>query len=138
MRDYIPDLTERFPEGFGGVDMCKPRDPEYEFWMAVEEAERYEEEIKYKELKRFEVGQRYELVCWFTGGVGNYTVKAKDDEYITFSIGRHELDGDHECEDEKYQLKYDDDGNEYIVLYEYCGHENNIRAGYDGYGNEIY
>lgn len=20
-RDYIPDLTERFPEGFGGVDM---------------------------------------------------------------------------------------------------------------------
>lgn len=21
MRDYIPDLTERFPEGFGGVDM---------------------------------------------------------------------------------------------------------------------
>ena len=41
---YIPDLTERFPEGFGGVDMCEPRDPEYEFWCAVEEAERQERE----------------------------------------------------------------------------------------------
>lgn len=28
MRDYyIPDLTERFPEGFGGVDMCASKDP---------------------------------------------------------------------------------------------------------------
>ena len=27
MRDYIPDLTERFPEGFGGVDMYESRDP---------------------------------------------------------------------------------------------------------------
>lgn len=46
MRDfamsYIPDLTERFPEGFGGVDMYEPRDPEYEFWCAVEEADRAE------------------------------------------------------------------------------------------------
>ena len=48
MRDcYIPDLTERFPEGFGGVDMFEPRDPEYEFWCAVEEADRlYWEELE--------------------------------------------------------------------------------------------
>ena len=48
MRDYnmtyIPDLTERYPEGFGGVDMLAPRDPEYEFWNAVEEADRLERE----------------------------------------------------------------------------------------------
>lgn len=48
MRDfnltYIPDLTERFPEGFDGVDMFEPRDPEYEFWKTVEEAERAERE----------------------------------------------------------------------------------------------
>ena len=45
MRDcYIPDLTERYPEGFGGIDMWEPRDPEYEFWCAVEEAERQEVE----------------------------------------------------------------------------------------------
>ena len=100
--------------------------------------ERYEEEIKHKDLKRFEVGQQYESVCWFTAGVGLYTGKVKDDESVTFSIGCHELDGDHQCEDETYKLKYDDDGNEYVVLYEYGGYENKIRAGYDGYGNEIY
>lgn len=48
MRDYnmtyIPDLTERYPEGFGGVDMYAPRDPEYDFWNAVEEADRLERE----------------------------------------------------------------------------------------------
>lgn len=42
--DRIPDLTERYPEGFGGVDMCAPRDPEYDFWRAVEEADRLERE----------------------------------------------------------------------------------------------
>ena len=26
---YIPDLTERFPEGFGGVDMTDKYFPEY-------------------------------------------------------------------------------------------------------------
>ncbi len=44
MRDfnmtYIPDLTERYPEGFDGVDMLAPRDPEYEFWKAMERADR--------------------------------------------------------------------------------------------------
>ena len=142
MRDFnlthIPDLTERYPEGFGGIDMYAGYDPEYEFWRVVEEAEKCEEEIKYKETKRFKVGEEYESVCWFSGGIGYYTVKAKDDESVTFSIGRHELDGDHDCKDETYKLKYDDDGNEYITLYEYHGEENNIRAGYDGYGNEIY
>ena len=48
MRDYnlthIPDLTERYPEGFGGVDMYEPYDPEYEFWKTVEQAEQMERE----------------------------------------------------------------------------------------------
>ena len=39
---YIPDLTERYPEGFGGVDMCAPRDLEYEFWKTREELDRAE------------------------------------------------------------------------------------------------
>lgn len=182
------DLTERFPEGLDGVDMCKPYDPKYAMWEAMEiEIEQKlttsyaqyliltqlgevvpqsaiklinEKEFeviadngtfyfivengkvrfneKKKQAKRFEVGQEYESVCWFTGGVGYYTVKAKDDKSVTFSIGRHELDGDHQCEDETYKLNHDDNGNEYIVLYEYGGHENCIRAGYDGYGNEMY
>lgn len=48
MRDcYIPDLTERCPEGFDGVDMYEPRDLEYEFWKAVERADAdYENQLK--------------------------------------------------------------------------------------------
>ena len=45
----IPDLTERFPEGMDGVDMCEPRDPEYEFWQTVDKAEQYEREEMYAE-----------------------------------------------------------------------------------------
>ena len=186
MRDFnlthIPDLTERYPEGFGGVDMYAGYDPEYELYEAIEEIQKLttsyaqyliltqlgeivpqsaiklinEEEFevtadngtfhfivedgkvkcKNKEPKRFEVGQEYEKVCWFTAGVGYYTVKARDDKSVTFTIGRHELDGDHDCEDETYKLKLDENGNEYITLFEYGGHENNIRAGFDDYGNE--
>ena len=33
---YIPDLTERYPEGFDGVDMLEPRNQEYEMWSAME------------------------------------------------------------------------------------------------------
>lgn len=200
MRDFnlthIPDLTERYPEGFDGVDMYSmnmdmyyedyyiddfPRNYEVrgdKYYGAddLEEAKELQREhggviYKYnpetgdydtdleikptKKLsdyeqdmrsiaylidgpKKFEEGQEYESVCWFTGGVGYYTVKKRTDKEITFTIGRHELDGDHKCEDETFELKFDKHGNEYITLYEYGDHENNIRAGYDGYGNEIY
>lgn len=40
---YIPDLTERYPEGFNGVDMFESYDPEYEMWAALER-EYYENE----------------------------------------------------------------------------------------------
>lgn len=37
MRDcYIPDLTERYPEGLDGVDMYAPRDLEAEAWESFE------------------------------------------------------------------------------------------------------
>jgi hypothetical protein len=39
---YIPDLTERYPEGFDGVDMCVPRDLEYEFWKAADSVSQVE------------------------------------------------------------------------------------------------
>ena len=47
MRDcYIPDMTERFPEGLDGVDMFAPRDWEAAAWAEMErdcrEAERQE------------------------------------------------------------------------------------------------
>jgi len=36
---YIPDLTERFPEGFNGRDLSEPRDPEDDFWDLVDRTE---------------------------------------------------------------------------------------------------
>lgn len=43
---YIPDLTERFPEGFGGRDMYDVSTPEEAFWDAVDRAEQSEREDK--------------------------------------------------------------------------------------------
>ena len=42
---YIPDLTERFPEGLDGPDMYEPRDPEEAFWKTVDEAEQKDEPV---------------------------------------------------------------------------------------------
>ena len=47
MRDqYIPDMTERFPEGLNGVDMYQSHDPEDQMWSSMEdEYNDYLEEI---------------------------------------------------------------------------------------------
>lgn len=51
MKDcYIPDLTERFPEGFSGVDMCAPYDAELAAWESFERSYREQEQ---KALERF-------------------------------------------------------------------------------------
>ena len=60
MGQYIPDLTERFPEGFGGVDMT----PSY-FGEPVDWSRAYGYEPTYEELvesgeieepKKFNIG----------------------------------------------------------------------------------
>ena len=50
MTDYIPDLTERYPEGFDGVDMYAPRDLEAKAWA---EFTREYEEAKREALERY-------------------------------------------------------------------------------------
>lgn len=43
MSQYIPDLTERFPEGFGGVDMTSKYFPSrgniYDMWDVMSESD---------------------------------------------------------------------------------------------------
>lgn len=59
MSQYIPDITERFPEGFDGVDMTSKYfpmersmyDKEEEFWNTVAEIEKQE----YEAMKRGEL-----------------------------------------------------------------------------------
>lgn len=58
MRDYyIPDLTERYPEGFDGVDMFAPRDLEAAAWAEMEREYREGERQEIERITRagFEV-----------------------------------------------------------------------------------
>ena len=52
MSQYIPDLTERFPEGFGGVDMTDSYFPSrlsaMDMWCKVDEMEQDDFEIPYE------------------------------------------------------------------------------------------
>lgn len=79
-------------------------------------------------MKRFEIGNKYNSICWFTGGISEYTVANRTDSTVTLKPFRIELDGNHDCESETYDLHTDENGNEYIVLYSYHGHENRICA----------
>lgn len=45
---YIPDLTERYPEGFDGEERYVPYDPEYAMWEAMER-DYYEAEERAKQ-----------------------------------------------------------------------------------------
>ena len=58
MRDcYIPDLTERFPEGLNGVDMFEPYDIESKMWADMERQYKEDERRAIEQISRagFEV-----------------------------------------------------------------------------------
>ena len=53
MRDcYIPDLTERYPEGFRGVDMFEPFDIESKMWDDLEREYRESERANIEHITR--------------------------------------------------------------------------------------
>ena len=53
MRDcYIPDLTERYPEGFRGVDMFEPFDIEAKMWDDLEREYRESERANIEHITR--------------------------------------------------------------------------------------
>lgn len=49
---YIPDLTERFPEGLDGVDMLAPRDWEAAAWEEMERDCRECERLEIEKITR--------------------------------------------------------------------------------------
>lgn len=73
----------------------------------------------------FEVGSKYTNTCWFSGGSSEYTVVSRTENTVTFSQLANELDGVHNTE-LTYDVNVDENGIEYILLYEYHGHENRI------------
>lgn len=77
MRDYdtnyIPDLTERYPEGFGGIDTLSSRDLEYNAWSDyMRSFEEEEKRIKDNPF-RFAVGQHHTIIL-NDGGLLKLTV----------------------------------------------------------------
>lgn len=78
-------------------------------------------------MKKFDVGQNYTFVDWFTGGRSFYTVKEKTESTVTFDCIAHEADGTHKSV-ESYEIFTDNEGNENIFIYEYHGHEARIYA----------
>lgn len=115
---YIPDLTERFPEGFGGVDLT----PSY-FGGEVDWSRAYkEDEDDYYELfeeetqiepKKFEIGNKYRQTGIF-GGVTDYIVKEIDRENNRILLDEvwHDVDGTGTRPAEWHKLEEDENGNE--------------------------
>ena len=64
MNNYIPDMTERFPEGMDGIDMYEPRDPEYDFWRDVELAEEAEHMEMELEKEKDMTNEKYNCL-WY-------------------------------------------------------------------------
>lgn len=125
MGQYIPDLTERFPEGFGGVDMT----PSY-FGGTVDWSRAYKEDDYYDDFRdeyygkppteprKFEIGNEYEHVGNF-GGVTIFKVEEIDRENkkILLSEVWIDVDGEGTRPAEWHKLEEDDKGNEKAFYY---------------------
>ena len=118
---YMPDITQRYPEGFG----MPSRD------MSEADLIGYDDipyEVEGDDIpKRFAVGQEYMWTDWFTGGQSWYTVKEITNNKVVFSEYRREIDGEYEME-EKYDICTDESGNEYLVMCCYRGEEGRLYA----------
>jgi hypothetical protein len=69
-------------------------------------------------MKKFKVGQKYVHYDWFTGGQIFFEVDSVKCNKVRLLTKDHELDGDH-TRAEEYEIKKNDNGDEYIVLFTY-------------------
>ena len=117
MGQYIPDLTERYPEGFGGVDMTPSYFGEPVDWSREykDDYEDYEEET---EIRKFEVGDEYRVEGLY-GGITYYTVEDIDREnkQILLSEVWVDVDGTGTRPSEWHKLETDEEGNERALEY---------------------
>lgn len=117
---YIPDLTERYPEGFRTYtdkEYDDSKGEEYDVTKWVDDPS--------ASPKQFWPAQRYDAIDPITRQPTTYTVAV-----IRCSNGvRQEIALMNEAGDlENYELEFDDDGNEFIVYGEYEGNNLVIEA----------
>ena len=122
---YIPDLTERFPEGFGGVDLTDRYFPsrrsysdmmaEDAIWAAMEDD--YLSSQENVKPRRFEIGDVYRVVGVY-GGVTNYKVEEIDrtKNQVLLSEIWEDLDGMGTRPAQWHKL-VEEDGNEKALEY---------------------
>ena len=81
MGQYIPDLTERFPEGFGGVDMTPSYFGELVDWSRAYKEDDFEDCEIFEKIgpRQFKIGDEYRVVGIY-GGVTYYKVEEIDRE----------------------------------------------------------
>ena len=78
-------------------------------------------------MKRFEIGQAFCSTDIFTGGIQEYIITNRTETEIFCNVLRNELDGTHTGE-ETFEIHTDDNGNEYVVLWEYHEHRGIVSA----------
>jgi hypothetical protein len=110
MSQYIPDLTERFPEGMNGVDMT----PSY-FGEPISYDD-YCDFLEYEpptEPNKFEIGNQYRQVGIY-GGVTIYEVKEIDRENNRILLAEmwFDVDGNGTRPAQWHKLVTDENGNE--------------------------
>lgn len=119
MGQYIPDLTERFPEGFGGVDMTPSYFGEPVDWsQAYKEDDYLEDYLDSETPVKFKIGNEYENVGIF-GGVTWYKVEQIDYEKgrILLSETWRDVDGEGTRPAEWHNLETDENNNERALLW---------------------
>ena len=78
-------------------------------------------------MKRFEIGQKYGWVCWFTGGLTTYTVVSRSEKSVTLDTIDVEIDGVHHRK-ETFNIEKGESGNERILIQQYHGEKGYIEA----------
>lgn len=125
MSQYIPDITERFPEGFGGVDMTPSFFGEPVDWDNAYSQEQGDSNeiiepdascVKNTAISMFEIGQTYRVVGIY-GGVTYYTVKEIDrkGQKILLSEEWEDVDGTGTRPSKWHELCVDEAGNERVL-----------------------
>ncbi len=113
----IPDITERFPEGFGGVDMTPGRDfsDPYASWGYDDHD--YDEAVSEPQSRLFEVGDEFTITGIY-GGVTTYKVEQIDrpNEKILLAEVWEDLDGTG-TRPAKWHKLVTEDGNEKALEY---------------------
>jgi hypothetical protein len=108
-------MTERFPEGLGGVDMTPSYFGEQVDWDRAYKEDKYENEQEEvpTEPRKFQVGDTHRQEGFY-GGLTWYTVEKIDRENgkILLSEVWHDVDGSGTRPSKWHKLEVDEQGNE--------------------------